>query len=172
MTTRVVDNLNSKFTSLYSLGIKVGSTGNNDDRKKGYLLFSQGKTQSDEDYRKAILKSLKENNELIDNLKNNSTDVYKLFANDSENQSEKGIARALDEMMDGYVKRGGIFKEMTVINGSIDRELLTIFDQIKAYKMRNEKKEKSLYDQFAKMETQLSQIQAESANFMSQMGLQ
>lgn len=169
-TTKIVENLTGKFNSLNSLGIKVGSTGDNDDRKMGYLLFSQNNTQSDEDYKKAILKDLKENNELLDNIKNNSTDIYKLFATDSDKKAEKGIARGLDEIIDGYVKRGGIFKEMTVTNGSIDKELITIFDQIKAYKMRNDKKEKSLYDQFAKMETQLSNIQAQSASFMAQMG--
>ena len=170
-TTKIVDGLTGKFNSLNTLGIKVGSTGDNEDRKMGYLLFSQNKTQSDEDYKTAILKNLKENNELINNLKNNAKDVYKLFSNDSENQKEKGIARGLDEIIDGYVKRGGIFKEMTVINGSIDRELISIFDQIKFYQMRNKQKEESLYNQFAKMETQLSEIQAQSANFMAQMGL-
>ncbi len=170
-TTKIVENITGKFNSLDVLGIKVGATGDNDDRKKGYLLFSQNKNQSDEDYKKAILKNLKENNKLIDNLKNNAKDVYQLFANNSEKQSEMGIARGLDKIIDGYVKRGGIFKEMTVINGSIDKELITIFDQIKFYKMRNDKKEQSLYNQFAKMETQLSELQTQSTNFMAQMGL-
>ncbi len=162
-----------EFSSLDTLGLKVASTGSEDDRKGGYLLFKRDENIDKDEYRKLILEALKENNKLVTNIKDNSSEVYRLFANNSETnpQYASGIARVIDNKINDYVKRGGILKEATVTGGTIDKELVSLYEQIEFYKSRNEKKETALYNQFARMESQLSKIQGESSNFLAQMGL-
>lgn len=173
MVNGIVEGMETEFSSLDTIGIKVGSTGLQADKNKGLLLFSQESTLTDEEYKEEILKNLKENTGLLDVIKNNSDELYKLFGNNSETNSSisDGIARALDKKTNEYIKRGGILKERVVVNGSFDKELQSIYEQIEFYKERNDKKEEALYNQFARMETQLSKLQADSTNFLSQMGL-
>ncbi|MBN2695379.1 flagellar filament capping protein FliD [bacterium] len=171
--TSIRGGMPDEFSSLDVIGLKVASTGSNDDAKAGYLLFGKDDGVDSDEYRESILKTLKENNTLLTNLKENSYEVYRLFANNSETnpQYDSGIARVIDNKINDYVKRGGILKEATVVNGTIDKELVSLYEQIEYYQTRNEQKEAALYNQFATMEAQLSKIQSDSTNFLAQMGL-
>lgn len=173
-TLGIGEGLPGAYSSLDVLGIEVGSTGSLDDQKMGYLFYSRESGQSDEEYRAELLETLQKNNTFLSALKDAPEEVYRLFGNNSETHPEysHGIARKISEKIDDYIKTGGVFKEKTQLNGMYDRQLVDIYEQISFYKLRSESREQALYDQFARMETQMSQIQADSTSFLAQMGLE
>ncbi|UII55608.1 flagellar filament capping protein FliD [Cytobacillus spongiae] len=106
---------------------------------------------------------------------NNDPDaVYKLFANDSDNYSEKGIARRLRDSMTNAI----VAIEETAGNDvktndqfTIGKNLNDIEDRVSDFERKLKEAEERYYRQFSAMEQAVQKMNQQSSYLMSQLGM-
>lgn len=107
-------------------------------------------------------------------IENDPDGVYKLFANDSENYAEKGIARRLRDSMTTTIQAieetaGNDIK--TNSQFTIGKNLDDISNRVKDLEARLKQVEERYYKQFTAMETAVQKMNQQSSYLMQQLGL-
>jgi flagellar hook-associated protein 2 len=174
--------INDRMNSMSDLGIKVAGDGDIDIEKYGYLV------EVSTDY-EVIAKALKENDDFMDKLKNNSDDVFNFFASTSEKyETDKatltdkdttndvnlssfdypdlGWARFYDQMLlERYTGSDGMIGNKLGLNGAITNELNRLEKRIEDQQRRAEGQLERYWAEFTAMEKSIAQSQAMAADF-------
>jgi len=161
--TSVVEGLNPVLNDLTEIGITPGSIGGFQDAKEGYLLL---KPTGEDSYEDTIREYLSLNSDLMAALTSEADKVYKLFAAEgsSDTGDDNGIARKMDALLGSYVDREGILDEQTKIQGSLDKSLLRLSEQIETEQTRLDRLEQRLWAQFTAMEEQIARLNQQTSS--------
>jgi flagellar hook-associated protein 2 len=153
-----VNNNPSKFNSLSHIGFTIA--GNNDITitRKGFLLT----TSTDlEDIKQAI----RDNEEIMNNLTNNSDDVYQFFTSNRDN--EESWARRYERMINNYQTIDGAIGSKTRVDSALEKQLQNIAREVERQTLRAENHLEMLWRQFTHMETRISHINSQSQYVMA-----
>ncbi len=177
-------NTESTFKSLADLGITVAGAGEDITlSRKGYLLTES--TDLDE-----IKKAIEDNTTLMDNLKNNSDDVYTFFTQSKEVVDESsraaatnadgtvdesklrkitytGWAKQYETMINNYTAIDGAIGVKTRTDSAIEKEITRINKEIARKQTAAEAYLERLWKQFTAMETRVASINSQ-AQYLSQ----
>lgn len=167
VTTSPLEGAKPALNILAQIGISAGSMGTFEDSRDGYLLFSP---TDGEDYETAIRSSLELNTTLMTALQDDAESVYDLFAQESSDGTEDGVARQLDELINDYIGTDGILDKKIRVNGSIDQEIGVLEDKITVLEDRLTDQEDRLWDQFTRMEVELNKLSQSTSAISSLLG--
>lgn len=175
----VAINTESTFKSLADLGITVAGAGEDITiSRKGYLLTES--TDLD-----AIKKAIEDNTKLMNNLKNNSDDVYTFFTQSKEVVDESsraaatkadgtvdesklrkitytGWAKQYETMINNYTAIDGAIGIKTRTDSPIEKEITRITKEIARKQTAAEAYLERLWKQFSAMETRVASINSQA----------
>jgi flagellar hook-associated protein 2 len=146
-----VNGVENGFSSLFSMGISTGAVGSSRE------MTQMGKLQ------------ISDTEKFADALKNNLGDIRNLFANDSEEASETGIARRIRTTLQGFTSSNGSLTQkagrpgVSVSSSMLDREIATLGLNILEKNRSLLKYQETLLLQFQGMEDSLAKLQNQSA---------
>lgn len=153
----IISGLDKKFNSLAEIGITTGVIGS------GYMDTMQGTLKiTDESKLTAAL------NEHPDKL-------FELFAKDSDNDNEKGVARRLRGALNEFTRSDGLLTSRagrsgaSTSNSQMDRQIGLLNNQINDQQDRLRSREEALIRQFTALETSLAGYQSQAEAFMGQL---
>lgn len=150
--------ITGKFSNLADIGLSVAGNGDLEIIKKGKLVADS--TDYDE-----ILKSLNQNSDFLDALKNNPDDVFNLFS--QNNDSGTGWSRNYENLINNYSSTGGLIYLKIQPYGTLDRQMFNLAEQMSNQQTRVESYLETLWKRFSSMETQISSLQ-EQGSYLSQ----
>jgi len=148
-----------KYNNLMDIGINIAGNGDLEVIKKGMLVVDS--TDYDE-----ILDALNNNDTLKSALTDNPEDVYKLFAENSDNV--KGWVHQYTDIIDRFVAYDGLISTKTNPSGTLDKQLNTISKQLDRERVRVADYLERVWKQFTYMEQQIAAMQDQSS-YLSQL---
>jgi flagellar hook-associated protein 2 len=162
-------NSSSMFTSLADMGIRIAGEGDIEITRYGFLMTTS--TNLDD-----IKKAITDNSTLMNNLRNNTEEVYKFFGEYDETTDKNGKitvnedswARRYERMLINMQDVEGPIGGKIRVNGALDRQMQSIQDQIDRKTVSIEKYLERLWSQFTAMETRIAQVNNQ-ANYISQL---
>jgi flagellar hook-associated protein 2 len=148
-----------KYNNLMDIGINIAGNGDLEVIKKGMLVVDS--TDYDE-----ILDALNNNDTLKSALTDNPEDVYKLFAENSDNV--KGWVHQYTDIIDRFVAYDGLISTKTNPSGTLDKQLNTISKQLDRERQRVADYLERVWKQFTYMEQQIAAMQ-DQGSYLSQL---
>lgn len=150
--------ITGKFSSISDIGLSIAGNGDLEVIKKGKLVADS--TDYDE-----ILKTLNQNTNFMNALKNNPDDVFNLFAQNDDNGI--GWSRNYENIINNYSSAGGLIYLKIQPYGTLDRQMFNLAKQMDDQQLRIENYLDRLWKQFSSMENQISSLQ-EQGNYLAQ----
>ncbi|QAR33249.1 flagellar hook protein [Geovibrio thiophilus] len=166
-----IPGLTGSISNLLELGIDVAGDGDITIEALGLLVTDS--TDYDE-----ILAALESNETLQEVLSDNADDVYEFFSaniivgnDDSDTEDEdgnpinesndiQGWTRIYSSLITRYTNYDGMIQKKIVSEGTLDKEMLRIAEQIETYQLRAEQQLERYWAQFTAMEQAISDAQA------------
>ncbi|MCD8492451.1 MAG: flagellar filament capping protein FliD [Geovibrio sp.] len=166
-----IPGLTGSISNLLELGIDVAGDGDISIEALGYLV--ENSTDYDE-----ILASLQSNEKLQQVLTDNADDVYEFFSSNkiignddskkedddgnpiNESDDIKGWTRIYSSLITRYTNYDGMIQKKIVSQGTLDKEMLKIAEQIERYQLRAEQQLERYWAQFTAMEKAIADAQA------------
>ncbi|WP_022850053.1 flagellar filament capping protein FliD [Limisalsivibrio acetivorans] len=143
-----IPGLNSTFSNLQELGIEIAGDGDIETESLGYLI--KDTTDYDE-----IVAALEGNTDFLNALRNQPADVYNFFAEDG------GWTNEYEDMIERYTENDGMIQTKVKADGSLDREMQRLSEQIERLQDRAEMELERYWKQFTAMEKAIADAEAQ-----------
>ena len=156
--------MTGSVNDMSDIGIKVAGAGDLDTENYGYLV----ELTTDYD---TIKEKLTENTDFMNQITNNPDDVFKFFANSSDDESATGWARYYNSMLvDRYTGTDGMIGNKLGLTGTIQTDLNSLEDRITTQQDRIEQQLERYWSQFTAMEQAISDAQSQATSFTQASG--
>ncbi|WP_027389942.1 flagellar filament capping protein FliD [Chrysiogenes arsenatis] len=154
----------STVKSLGDIGITLAGRNDYKVLMKGMLLLDS----TDEEEIKAALQN---NGVFMAAIAENEEEVFNLFSRVDDNGDSYGIARKMQDMIEGYVFTDGVLNNKLRVGGLMSRDADSLTKNITREKKRLDAYEASLKRQYAALEKRMSELQSQSSALLSFAGL-